>query len=108
MLQTTLEALPVLDWQLWHFGWGESPSADTKEALIPALGAWLGRYLVHKLGGRWLPRRDSMGDSRGHRRPAWLPFLRACHALQSREAPLNFSCTQFFREAQRHAHAHSL
>jgi hypothetical protein len=103
VLQTTVEALPALDWRLWHFGWGEYPSADKKEALIPALGAWLGRYLVHKLGGRWVPRRELtetavlVGDR------AWLPFLRARHALQSWDAPLDFSCTQFFREAQRHA-----
>lgn len=107
VLQTTLEALPALDWQLWHFGWGEYPSADTKEALIPALGAWLGRYLVRMLGGHWLPRRELMETAVVVGDRAWLPFLRAHHALQSREAPLDFSCTQFFREAQRHARSHS-
>lgn len=107
VLRTTPEALPALDWQLWHFGWGEDPSADTKELLIPALGAWLGRYLVHQLGGRWLPRRELMETAVIIRNRAWLPFLRARRALQSREAPLDFSCTQLFREAQRHASAHA-
>jgi hypothetical protein len=57
------------------------------------------------LGGRWVPRRnweESMvvvGDR------AWLPFLRARHALQGREAPLDYSCTQLFRVAQRLARA---
>lgn len=102
VLQTTEEALPALDWRLWHFGWGEYPSADKKEALIVALGAWLGRYLVRQLGGQWLPRRDLAETAVVVGDRAWLPFLRARHALQSRDAPLDFSCAQFFREAQRH------
>jgi hypothetical protein len=107
VLQTIPEALPALDWRLWHFGWGEYPSADKTEALIPALGAWLGRYLVYNLGGRWVPRRepDETAVVIGDR--AWLPFLRARHALENRHAPLDFSCTQFFREAQRHTHVPS-
>jgi hypothetical protein len=32
---------------------------------------------------------------------AWLPFLRARHALQNQQAPLDFSCSQLFRTAQR-------
>jgi hypothetical protein len=107
VLQTTLEALPALDWQLWHFGWGEYPSADKEEALIPALGAWLGRYLVYKLGGRWVPRRALAETAVVVGDRAWLPFLRARHALENRDAPLNYSCTQFFREAQRRAHVQS-
>ena len=35
---------------------------------------------------------------------ASLPFLRARHALNGLDAPLDYSCTQFFREAQRSAH----
>jgi hypothetical protein len=103
VLQTIPEALPALDWRLWHFGWGEELSADKKAALIPALGAWLGRYLVYKLGGRWVPRREFTETAVVIGDRAWLPFLRARHALESRNAPLDFSCTQFFREAQRHA-----
>lgn len=69
-MQTTLEALPVLDWQLWHFGLGEYPSADTKEALIPAQGAWLGRYLGYKLGGHWVPRSALAETAVVNRRPS--------------------------------------
>ncbi|WP_395814357.1 hypothetical protein [Archangium minus] len=48
-----------------------------------------------------MPRRDLdeaavvVGDR------AWLPFLRARHYLQYHDASLDFSLTQFFREARR-------
>lgn len=98
------EMMPRLDYRLWHYRWGRLPPHE-REALIPALGAWLGRYLVHVLGGRWLPRRklEETAVVVGDR--AWLPFLRARHALQGREAPLDYSCSQFFRTAQRLARA---
>jgi hypothetical protein len=58
---------------------------------------------VNQLGGRWVPRRklEEAAVIIGDR--AWLPFLRARHALEGVDAPLDFSGTQFFREAQRHA-----
>jgi hypothetical protein len=97
----TLEALPHLDWHLWHSGWAKNLSHEQRETLIPALGAFLGRYLVEVLGGRWLPRKklEEAAVVLGDR--AWLPFLRARHALQGPEAPLEFSCSQLFRTAQR-------
>jgi hypothetical protein len=97
----TPEALPRLDWRLWHFDWGKKLSASQVETLVPALGAWLGRYLVGYLGGRWVPRRklEEAAVIVGDR--AWLPFLRARHALQGQQAPLDYSCSQFFRLAQR-------
>jgi hypothetical protein len=104
----TLEAMSRLDYYLWHYGWGGQKSEEDREVLIiPALGAWLGMFLVHRLGGRWVPRRklDETAVVVGDR--AWLPFLRARHALQGREAPLDFSCTQLFRVAQRLARAHA-
>jgi hypothetical protein len=107
LMKGALEALPRLDYHLWHFDWGRLEEEEQKEALIPALGAWLGMHLVHTLGGRWVPRRKLeettvvVGDR------AWLPFLRARHALQGRDAPLDFSCSQLFRLAQRHARAQS-
>ena len=88
-------------------GWGRRVSQEQRETLVPALGAFLGRYLVDGLGGRWVPRNKLeeamvvIGDR------AWLPFLRARHALQSQEAPLDYSCSQLFRTAQRLARAHS-
>ncbi|WNG27337.1 hypothetical protein F0U62_27465 [Cystobacter fuscus] len=97
----TLEALAAVDFALWHLGWGARFTAEEKEALIPALGAWLGMYLVSVLGGQWVPRRklEEAAVRVGDR--AWLPFLRARHALGHGEAPLDYSCSQFFRQAQR-------
>ncbi|WNG22200.1 hypothetical protein F0U63_26500 [Cystobacter fuscus] len=97
----TQEALAAVDFALWHLGWGERFTAEEKEALIPALGAWLGMYLVSGLGGQWVPRRklEEAAVLVGDR--AWLPFLRARHALEHGEAPLDYSCSQFFRQAQR-------
>ena len=90
-----------MDYHLWHNGWGKRLPDEEKELLIPALGAWLGMFLVHSLGGRWVPRRalDEAAVVVGDR--AWLPFLRARHALQGRDAPLDFSCSQLFRVASR-------
>jgi hypothetical protein len=105
VMEGSLEALPRVDYHLWHFSWGER-LPEEKEELVPALGAWLGMYLVHTLGGRWVPRRklEEAAVVVGDR--AWLPFLRARHTLQGRDAPLDYSCTQFFRQAQRLAHVH--
>lgn len=95
------ESLPRIDWNAWRMGWGSSFSQEQRALAIPALGAYLGMLLVYTLGGRWMPRRNLeeaavvVGDR------AWLPFLRARHYLQYRDASLDFSLTQFFREARR-------
>jgi hypothetical protein len=107
LMQGTLEALPHLDRYLWHAGWGRRLSHEQREILVPALGAFLGRYLVEVLGGRWLPRKklEEAAVLVGDR--AWLPFLRARHALQNEESPLDYSCSQLFRTAQRLARPHT-
>ncbi|MFL5358646.1 hypothetical protein [Archangium sp.] len=107
VLDGTVDALPQVDYHLWHKGWARRLPDEEKEILGAALGAWLGMFLVHTLGGRWVPRRalDEAAVVVGDR--AWLPFLRARHSLQGREAPLDFSCTQLFRLAQRLARAPS-
>jgi hypothetical protein len=107
LMKGSIEALPQVDYELWHWRWGALEREDDKEALIPALGAWLGMFLVHTLGGRWVPRRklEETAVVIGDR--AWLPFLRARHALQGREAPLDSSCSQLFRLAQRLVRASS-
>ncbi|WP_224366367.1 hypothetical protein [Hyalangium versicolor] len=106
VMEGVLEALPHLDWHLWHAGWGRLLSHVQRETLVPALGAFLGRFLVGGLGGRWVPRMklEEAAVVIGDR--AWLPFLRARHALQNQEAPLDYSCSQLFRTAQRIARAH--
>jgi hypothetical protein len=95
------ESLPRLDWNAWRMAWGSWYSEEQRAGLIPALGAYLGMLLVYTLKGRWVPRRnlDEAAVVVGDR--AWLPFLRARHYLQGRNAPLDFSLTQLFREAQR-------
>ncbi|PTL82069.1 hypothetical protein [Vitiosangium sp. GDMCC 1.1324] len=101
LMSGSVEAIPRVDFHLWHSGWGKRLPDEEKELLIPALGAWLGMHLVHSLGGRWVPRRtlEESAVVLGDR--AWLPFLRARHAIQGRDAPLDSSCTQLFRLAQR-------
>jgi hypothetical protein len=98
------ESLPEIDYFLWWRGWGPRLPTAEKELLITSMGAYLGMLLVHKLGGRWVPRRnlDEAAVIVGGR--AWLPFLRARHHVQSRQAALDCSLTQFFRQAQRLLH----
>jgi hypothetical protein len=96
------EALPRMDWRVWRMGWGSKSALQiTRDILFKGLGAYLGVMLVRELGGRWVPRRNLeetavvVGDR------AWLPFLRARHALEGKDAPLDSSMTQLFREARR-------
>lgn len=96
------EALPHMDWEVWRRGWGRKNAPPvTRDILFKGLGAYLGVMLVRALGGRWVPRRNLeetavvVGDR------AWLPFLRARHALEGKDAPLDHSMTQLFREARR-------
>lgn len=101
VMEGTLDALPAVDFHLWHFRWGGRFADEDRAELEKALGAWLGMYLVHFLKGRWVPRRalEQTAVVVGSR--AWLPFVRARHALERRESPLDSSCTQLFREARR-------
>lgn len=101
------EALPQLDWHAWHLRWVPGDLTDSDFALLhPALGAYLGLLLVREFQGKWVPRRnlDEAAVVVGDR--AFRPFLRARHSLKDRQAALDHSLTQFFREAQR-THARS-
>jgi hypothetical protein len=95
------ESLPLIDWNSWHGAWGSRFTPEQRARIIPALGAYLGMLLVYALGGKWMPRHnlDEAAVVVGDR--AWLPFLRARHYLQGSNAPLDYSLTQLFREAQR-------
>ncbi|MFL5347575.1 MAG: hypothetical protein ACJ8AT_22545 [Hyalangium sp.] len=94
------ESLPEIDYFLWWRGWGPQLPEAERELLITSLGAYLGMVLVHKAGGRWVPRRhlEEAAVIVGDR--AWLPFLRARHHVQSRQAALDFSLTQLYRQAR--------
>ncbi|MGZ3461547.1 MAG: hypothetical protein ACXU86_23905 [Archangium sp.] len=99
----TPESLTDLDFYFWR---DDSPKRRLREVLdehvVPAVGAYLGQVLVHNLGGRWIPRRKLteaqvlVGDR------AWLPFVRAQRYMSSCESLLDYSLTQFYREAERH------
>lgn len=102
--QIKAEALPFIDYYFWHEGpvrWLER--AYLEEKLIPAVGGYLGYLLVRDLNGRWIPRRnlDEAQVVVGER--AWLPFLRARHFLESKQAALDYSLTKFYRTARRDA-----
>jgi hypothetical protein len=107
LLDGTLDALPHLDWYLWHHRWGKNITQDQLNTLLPALGAWLGIHMVNLLGGRWVPRKNVLESAVIIGDRAWLPFLRASRALSGLDAPLDYSCTQFFREAQRLSYQHT-
>jgi len=71
--------------------------------MLPTLGAHLGDMLEFFLDGKWIPRRN-LEESQvivGER--AWLPFLRVKRFVESKQAALDFSLWQFYREAERHA-----
>jgi hypothetical protein len=94
--------LPMVD---FHFWLGDYPRVfrrnDIDHDLVPAVGAFLGEMLVRHLGGRWIPRRNLDEASVVIGDQAWLPFLRARHYLEAREAALDRSLTQFYRVAAR-------
>jgi len=100
--KTTGEALTELDLHFWRAvnGQTEGESQEVRDFIIPT-GAYLGEALVEELGGRWVLRRSLeecyvvLGDR------AWKPFLRARHCLRNRHTVLDYSLTQFFREAER-------
>jgi hypothetical protein len=57
---------------------------------------------VRNLGGQWIPRKklEEVQVLVGSR--VWFPFARAYHYMRSRQALLDYSLTQFYREAERH------
>ncbi len=103
LFQGAPESLTDIDFHFWR---DESPRRRLREVLdehvVPAVGAYLGQVLVYDLGGRWIPRKELLetGVLVGNR--VWLPFVRAQRYLNSCEALLDYSLTQFYREAERH------
>jgi hypothetical protein len=93
-------SLPLIDYYFWHHDYASGLKRRfIDEELIPAIGAYLGLLIVRHLGGRWVPR-ENLDESQvivGDR--VWLPFLRARHYMQSKQAVLDYSLTQFYRTA---------
>lgn len=101
ILAEQAETLPQIDSYFYRAGFPEKfKRADIDADLIPAIGGYLGQVMVKQLGGRWVPRQnlDEAQVVVGDR--AWLPFLRARHYMQSRQAILDYSLTKFYRSVQ--------
>jgi hypothetical protein len=102
VFKTSPESLPYTDYFLWHRDWAnEALTPEGREILARGLGAYLGRLLVHTLGGRWVPRRNLEEVAVVIGPWAWRPFLRGQHHTQSRQHALDYSATQFFHYARR-------
>ncbi|WP_163787328.1 hypothetical protein [Myxococcus vastator] len=103
LTEETPESLTDLDFYFWKENF---PERYTRELIdshtAPALGAYLGRVLVRRLGGTWVPRLKLEESQVRVGERVWLPFLRSRRYMQSRQALLDYSLTQFFREAERH------
>lgn len=97
-------SLTDLDLHMWQNDYpGRTDSLQRLEGLfIPIVGAYLGEVLVDHLGGQWIPRRNLLEAQVLVGERAWLPFLRAKHYIQSKQAALDYSLTKFYREAARH------
>lgn len=97
------EALPSVDFHFWQNRYPEFfRRKDIDEALIPAIGSYIGRMIVRQLGGRWVPRRNLDETQVVVRDRAWLPFLRARNYMKSTQSIVDHSLTQFFRDIERH------
>jgi hypothetical protein len=103
VFEATPESLTDADDYFWR---EEFPTSRLREAIdehgVPAIGAYLGKVLVRHLGGRWIPRRKLEEAQVLVGKRVWLPFVRARHYMRSRQALLDYSLTQLFREAERH------
>jgi hypothetical protein len=95
------DALPQIDYNVRLWKWAAARDRETVDILARALGAYLGMVLVHRLGGRWVPRRNLEESAVVVGSWAWLPFLRGRHHVQSIEAAVDYSLTQFFNYARR-------
>nr|WP_284665366.1 hypothetical protein [Myxococcus sp. SDU36] len=103
IMDETAESLTDLDFYFWRENF---PERYTRELIdshtAPALGAYLGDVLVRRLGGTWVLRLNLERSQLRVGRRVWLPFLRARRCMQSRQSLLEYSLTQFFKEAERY------
>ncbi|WIG96080.1 hypothetical protein [Myxococcus sp. SDU36] len=103
IMDETPESLTDLDFYFWRENF---PERYTRELIdshtAPALGAYVGDVLVRRLGGTWVLRQQVQESQVRVGKRVWLPFLRARRYMQSRQSLLEYSLTQFFREAERY------
>ncbi|MCK8503186.1 hypothetical protein [Myxococcus fulvus] len=103
IMKATPESLTDLDFHFWKTHFPERYTRDVLDGhTIPALGAYLGEVLVRRLGGTWVLRQKREESQVRVGTRVWLPFLRARRYMQSHQALLDCSLTQFFLEAARY------
>jgi len=96
-------SLVDLDFHFWRENFPEVfERKNIDESLVPPIGAYLGQVLVRNLGGEWVPRKKLEESQVRVGGRAWLPFVRAWRYMRTRQALLDHSLTQFYREAERH------
>jgi len=99
----TPESLTELDFHFWREDFPEVfERQKIDEHLVPPIGAYLGQVLVRNLGGEWVPRKKLEESQVRVGQRAWLPFVRAWRYMRSCQSLLDYSLTQFYREAERH------
>ncbi len=104
LLQGDPSSLPLLDFHFWRTRVVTTYERAVIDAmLLPRLGAYLGTLLRRTFDGYWLPAAtlDETALVVGDR--AWLPFRRAKHFLQSPQAALDYSFSQFYNTVKRSA-----
>ncbi|MCP3105338.1 hypothetical protein LZ198_41380 [Myxococcus sp. K15C18031901] len=103
IMDETAESLRDLDFYFWRDNFPERYTRDLIDShTAPALGAYLGGVLVRRLGGTWVLRQKMEESQVCVGKRIWLPFLRARRYMQSRQSLLEYSLTQFFKEAERY------
>ena len=103
IFDATPNSLTDLDFYFWRENFPERYKRSLiDEHTAPALGAYLGGMLVRRLGGMWVLRQKMEESQVRVGKRVWLPFLRARRYMQSQQSLLDYSLTQFFREAERH------
>jgi hypothetical protein len=103
VFKKTPESLTDTDFYFWREDFPKTRLREViDEHVVPAVGAYLGQVLVGNLGGQWIPRRKLMETQVLVGNRVWLPFIRAHRYMSSCESLLDYSLTQFFREAERH------
>lgn len=93
--------VPLVDYWCWNFNFAGYDRKDVENDFVPALGAYMALVMVKHLGGTLVPRRKLDESQVVVGRRAFLPFLRARHALASRDAQLDHSMTQLIEVAKR-------
>jgi len=103
LFKETPGSLTDLDFLFWYEAWPlNHGQKKLNETLVPPIGAYLGEVLVRNLDGKWVPRKKLEESQVRVGNRAWLPFVRARRYMRSVQSLLDYSLTQFYREAERH------